>query len=538
MSEVKMQRAAIYARYSSDLQNERSVDDQIALCRSYCDRNGYAVVEVFSDKAMSGASLLGRRGIADLVDFARSGSCDVVVCESLDRISRDIGDLNNIYKELDHVGIGLLEVHDGKADHIKIGLRGLIGSIFLKDLAHKVRRGAAGKIRSGQRAGSIPYGYRPVLGKPGHSVIYEPEAETVRRIFRSYTEGKTLREIAGELNADGIPTAQGGVWRASTLGGGRKRGDGLLANEIYHGVLVWNRVGKRKDPRTGKRVSRPNPESEWQKVDTPLLRIIDEDTWQAALAVREERRRGTPQSHRRAKRLLSGLIKCGTCGSGMSANGHFRGRPRAQCSNYTESRSCSNGTKIPLDTLEDAVLDALRAELKNPALLVEFAHEYHAERRRLAVSLATNRSTNERKLGEAQRSLTRMIDGVADGSLPAATVGRKIAELGAEVARLEGELAARPDDAEVLTLHPASLKRYLTLLEDLATSLTGGTDPETTTLIRALIDRIVVTPYVKGLPLSFEIEGKLAPLLGIPSGGGIIGAQKRTRTSTPCSAST
>ena len=172
------------------------------------------------------------------------------------------------------------------------------------------------------------------------------------------------------------------------------------------------------------------------------------------------------------------------------------------------------------------MLEALRAELENPVLLGEFAREYHAERRRLAISLASNRTSNERKLGEARRSLQRLIDGVADGSLPATTVGRKMAELDSEVARLEGELASRPDDAEVLTLHPASLERYLSLLDSLAQSLTGGADPETATLIRALIDRIVVSPYEKGQPLVFEIQGKLAPLLGLQSGG-IVGAQKR-----------
>ena len=533
-----MKRAAIYARYSSDLQNERSVDDQIALCRTYCEGNGLAVVQEFADRALSSASLIGRRGIADLVEFARGGGCDVVVIECLDRVSRDIGDLNNIFKELEHADVELLEVHDGKADHIKIGLRGLVGSIFLKDLAHKVRRGASGKIRAGQRAGGVAYGYRPVPGKPGESTVYEPEAEIVRRIYRACADGKLPREIAGELNAEGVPAPRGGVWRASTLGGGRKRGDGLLANEVYHGVLVWNRVPKRKDPRTGKRISRPNPESKWERVEAPHLRIVDEETWLAAMAVRQQRRHGPPQSHRRAKRLLSGLIKCGSCGSGMAAHGHFRGRPRALCSRYAESRSCTNSKHIYLDTLEGAVLDALRAELKNPVLLGEFVREYHAERRRLSVSLASNRTSNERKLGEARRALKRIEGDYRAGMVAGETVGRMMLELEGEIRRLEGELAARPDDAEVLTLHPASLDRYLHLLDDLGQSLTGGGDPETATLIRALIDRIVVAPYVRGEPLSFEIEGKLAPLLGLPSGGGITGAQKRTRTSTPCSAST
>jgi len=149
----------------------------------------------------------------------------VVVIESLDRLSRDVGDLNYVFKEMEHADVDLAQVHEGKADQITIGVRGLVGALFLKDLAHKVRRGASGKIRAGQRAGGVAYGYRPVLGKPGESTIHEPEAEIVRRIFRAYAEGKTRREIAGELNADGVPAPRGGVWRASTLGGGRKRGD-------------------------------------------------------------------------------------------------------------------------------------------------------------------------------------------------------------------------------------------------------------------------------------------------------------------------
>ena len=92
-------------------------------------------------------------------------------------------------------------------------------------------------------------------------------------------------------------------------------------------------------------------------------------------------------------------------------------------------------------------------------------------------------------------------------------------------AEASGALQPLAAVASVVTLHPASLERYLSLLDDLAQSLTGGKDPETASLIRALIDRILVTPYEKGQPLAFEIQGKLAPLLGLQSGG-ITGARR------------
>lgn len=60
---VLPKRCVIYARYSSDLQNERSIEDQIALCRTYAARENLNVVEVYEDRACSGASIMGRDGL-------------------------------------------------------------------------------------------------------------------------------------------------------------------------------------------------------------------------------------------------------------------------------------------------------------------------------------------------------------------------------------------------------------------------------------------------------------------------------------------
>jgi site-specific DNA recombinase len=72
----------------------------------------------------------------------------------------------------------------------------------------------------------------------------------------------------------------GKTWGPSTIHGNRQRGTGILNNEIYIGKLVWNRLRYVKDPETGKRVSRLNPESAWIVHDVPGLRIIDRDSWE------------------------------------------------------------------------------------------------------------------------------------------------------------------------------------------------------------------------------------------------------------------
>ena len=166
-----MTRAAIYARFSTELQNEKSTEDQIALCRAYAARNGLNVVAIYEEKARSGASIFGRDGLTTLMEAARQNTFDTVVVEALDRLSRDMADLAGLYKRLSFLGIEIQAVHDGTADAILIGIRGLVGQMQREDGAKKVRRGMAGVIREGRHAGGRAYGYRAVPGRPGELEI-------------------------------------------------------------------------------------------------------------------------------------------------------------------------------------------------------------------------------------------------------------------------------------------------------------------------------------------------------------------------------
>lgn len=92
-------RAAIYARFSTDMQRDDSIDDQMRSCRDYAARQGLTVVETYSDRAISGASLM-RSGIQKLMRDARAGGFDIVVSEALDRLSRNQADIAQIYQTL------------------------------------------------------------------------------------------------------------------------------------------------------------------------------------------------------------------------------------------------------------------------------------------------------------------------------------------------------------------------------------------------------------------------------------------------------
>jgi site-specific DNA recombinase len=514
-----MKKAAIYARFSTDLQNERSIEDQIALCRNYAVREGMDVTEVYEDRARSGGSILGRDGLLRLMDRARDRSFEVIIVEALDRLSRDMEDLAGIHKRLSFLGIEIRAVHEGVVNTVLVGLRGLVGQLYREDNAHKVRRGQAGRVRQGRSAGGLSYGYAPVAGDRGRRVIVENEAKIIRRIFEEYVTGRTPRDIARDLNRDSVPPPRGRVWNASTINGNMQRGTGILQNELYAGRLVWNKLRMVKDPDSGKRLSRPNPESEWQSVETSDLAIVSGSLFEEAQQRKKARGRTHPSHQRRPRHLLSGLLRCGACGAGMSTNGKDKsGRTRIRCSAANENGTCRDARTFYLETVENAVLAGLQAEMRDPRVIAEYVRAYHEERKRLAAQADAKRARLDRRLGELNREIARLVDAIAKGHGDPAVLGPRSTELNEERKRISIELTTSEKPSEVVSLHPAVLARYEEQLVELRNALSKGIragDSDAAEAIRELIETVTVfRDHSRPGGVTVEIAGRLNALLG------------------------
>ena len=524
------QRAAIYARFSTDLQTDRSIDDQLALCREHAGRLGLTVVATYTDRARTSASLIGRDGILRLMEDARAGRFDLVVVEALDRLSRDQEDLAGIHKRLDFAGIGIEAVHDGRADAIQVGIRGLVGHLFLADLKHKVRRGMQGVVRDGRSAGGRAYGYAPVPGQPGELTVVEAEAAVVRRIFGEYLAGDTPRTIAGRLNAEGVPPPRGARWNASTINGNAERGYGILLNPLYSGKIVWNRVRMVRDPDTGRRISRVNPEAEWQSAGAPQLAIIDADTWAAAQARKAARSR-LHQSRRdqHPRRPFSGLLRCGSCGAGMSIHDRSGSAVRIRCSAATESQSCDNDRRYRLDRIESAIIAGLQEQLRHPELLREYLRVYREERHGAITRAQRDRRQLERAARRARETFDRQLrlygDGVIDGDEARVMIHR----LQGEARAAEAALAQASAEVPVIDLHPQAVERYAATIETLAERLADPdpkVDAATIEALRRIIVRITVSPGT-GRAALVEVTGWLSALTGEPEKvGGLVVAEE------------
>ena len=424
-------RAVIYARYSSDNQREASIDDQIEICRRYIDHQGWILARTYHDRALSGASDQ-RPGYQQMLADAAAKQFDVVVAEALDRLGRRLSDVARLYDHLEFQCVRLHAVNIGQVTTMHVGLLGTMAQLYLSDLKEKTRRGQLGRALAGKIPGGKAYGYQLVEGQSGERELDDTEALTVRRIFREFAVGKSPRAIAKALNAEGVPGPDGRQWRDTTIRGQADRGTGILNNSLYVGRLEWNRCSYVKDPKTGKRVARPNPQDLWEIVEVPGLRIIDDDLWGAVkLRQRElsfEIRRDNSgnalnRTHRR-KFLLSGLLKCGCCGGGFT----IVAPDRYGCATRRSKGTCNNYATVCRQEIEARVLDGLKERLMAPELVREFVRAFQEEANRAAAEREQQFRADRLHLEAVERKIAGIVAAVEEGNYSRA-LGDRLAEL-------------------------------------------------------------------------------------------------------------
>lgn len=523
-----MTRVALYARYSSDSQRDASIEDQLKLCREHATREGWNLAGTFEDAAISGASTVLRPGIQQLVRDAQCGRFEVVLAEALDRISRDQADVATLFKHLKFAGVAIVTLAEGEISELHVGLKGTMNALFLKDLALKTHRGMRGRVEKGKAGGGLCYGYRVVkkldaAGEPirGDREIVPEEATIVRRILREFAAGKSPRAIAVDLNKEGVPGPLGRHWGDTSVRGHVIRGTGVINNELYTGVLVWNRLRFVKDPATGKRVSRANPSNKWIRTAVPHLRIVDDKLWQAvkerqksiasqfeavAIATRKARARKL-HTMKRPVSLLSGLLTCGCCGGRY---GLFT-RDRYACLNHQRRGICNNGRSITREKIEQRVLVGLKERLVSADAVAGAIRAYAEETNRLNQERRAQGEQDRKVFDKIERAIAGIMAAIEDG-LYQPSMKARMEDLKRQKAEISARLAAAPTD--VPDLHPNIATLYRKRVERFTQALTDHDDGRLAAeALRSLIGKIVLTPGDKRGEVHAELRGELFGIL-------------------------
>src|ERR1700758_30319 len=359
-------RCAVYTRYSSDLQSETSSEDQIRNCRALADAKAWGVLNEFirSDEELTGRTLVGRKGIADLLRIAqqRPKPFDCILIDDTSRLGRDLPDVLKACDMFMHNGVFVYFVSDrldSRDESFRIVhlVKGYGDERYSKDLGKKIHRGQEGKIRKGYTSGASCYGYENTYirdanqkGIHGEDKVIAvkqqaiPEqVEIIVRIMEMRASGLSFATIAKTLKAEGVRAPQrmykGKVqdyWLPSTI-------KQITNNELYRGVRHWNRTQKVLNPANGKKNKRVRQQSEWIRVEVPNLRIVTDELWERVQQVNQKmkdklygtRLGGLNRTAQSRTYLFSNIMNCGSCGGKFGVIiGGDRSKVRYGCKNH------------------------------------------------------------------------------------------------------------------------------------------------------------------------------------------------------------
>lgn len=324
--EAVMQTAVLYARYSSDKQREASIDDQLRVCREFCEREGFEVLRAYTDYALSGKTDQRpefRRMIANAPES------DVVVVYMFDRFSRDRYDSIVYKKQLADCGVRVVSatepVDRTPEGQLQEGMLEVIAAYYVADLARKTRRGMEGNALLAKDNGYKLFGY-DTDPETRRYVVNESEAAVVREVFARHIAGDGIYAIARDLASRGWVTTTGRpvdynwCWR-------------VLNRKAYTGLYSWGGI----------------------EVADGMPVIIDSETFAKAQRVPKRKPR---EGEEFALYRLSGKLFCGSCHEPMHGSGGT-GKSGKRYYYYICKERGDCKRRVRRELVEDAVAEAV-----------------------------------------------------------------------------------------------------------------------------------------------------------------------------------
>ncbi len=328
-------------RVSTSMQVEGySLEAQKDRLTKFADFQHMEIVREYCDAGKSGKNITGRPEFTQMLqDVAddRDGVKYILVFK-LSRFGRNAADVLNSLQYIQDFGVNLICVEDGidsskDSGKLTITVLSAVAEIERENILVQTMEGRKQKAREGKwNGGQAPFGYR--LDKENDTIQIEPEeAAIVRIIYDKYVhDDMGLDSICNYLNQHGYTKSKLREQEVNYFT--RSFLARLLENPVYSGKIAYGKS-------TTEKVKGTRDQYHRVKVDTPLIAdgkheaIIDEELWQAAQDKRKEMGVKWNKTHSlEHEHILSGLIKCPICGTGLA--GTVRRRKNKKTGDYKD----------------------------------------------------------------------------------------------------------------------------------------------------------------------------------------------------------
>lgn len=285
-------KVVLYLRYSSEKQNEQSIEGQDRICREYCARQGYDIVCAYIDRATSAFKATDKRTqFQRMISDSSKRLWEGVVVYKLDRFARNRYDSATYKARLKKNGVRVISATENISDNpegiiLESVLEGM-AEYYSLELSQKVKRGMyEGAMHGTSLGGQIPLGYKTVDKK---FVIDEAGAAIVREAFDMYIAGMSANKIAQTFNERGYRSSTGAPFNDNSF-------RTMFKNKRYLGIYKY------KD----------------MEIPNAIPAIITQETWDKAQARMALNRAAPARGLAKVDYLLSQKIFCGECGRHMA----------------------------------------------------------------------------------------------------------------------------------------------------------------------------------------------------------------------------
>ena len=212
--EIPKLRVAAYCRVSSNSADQRNsfATQEHVYTKYIAEKQEWELVDIFADEGLSGMKADNRPEFQRMIRMCELHQIDLILTKSVSRFARNVKEALNYTRKLKLLGIGVQFEEDGintlaMADEMLLNTFAAIAQEESKSISQHQRLSIVKRMEAGEYiASNAPYGYRLVDKK---LVIYEPEAEVVRWIYRAYLNGLSIGGIARELTTLGVATKRG-----------------------------------------------------------------------------------------------------------------------------------------------------------------------------------------------------------------------------------------------------------------------------------------------------------------------------------------
>ena len=482
---VVRRRVAAYARVSTSSEEQlTSYEAQVDYYTRFIQsKPEWEFVRVYTDEGISAVNTKKREGFNQMVRDALDGKIDLIVTKSVSRFARNTVDSLVTVRKLKEKGV---EVYFEKENIYTLDSKGELLITIMSSLAQEESRSISENVTWGQRKRfadgkvSLPYshflGYRK--GADGLPEIVPEEAETVKRIYRAYLEGKSPSYIARQLSASGIPSPSGKAnWRPETV-------KSILTNEKYKGDAVLQKTFC-VDFLT-KKFKANEGEVPQYYVENSHPAIIEPEVFDMVQA--EIRRRG--QSGRRyyTPHCFSGRIFCDECGSVYGSKVWHR-HTVWQCNSRSKGLTPCKTPALRAETLQDAFVTAFNRIIENKEEIISICEKVLSERYD-ADALAKRRAELETEMEIVTELMQRQIALNATQALDQEAYQRQYDEYEARYNAARQALTEINAQQSALAARQGKIAEYISLLREqgLITEFNESLWYATVDQVRALAD--------------------------------------------------